>query len=317
MSGERWQGLLLLDKPSGPTSHDIVYAVRRSTGQKRIGHAGTLDPLASGLLPLVLGRATRLVRFLPAAPKVYEGAFRLGITSDTDDVAGDVQPTDVSEFPDPVRVVAVAREFLGVQLQRPPAYSARKVGGRRMYDLARRGLAAEAEPREVDVTRFEPQPSDRPDLFRFEAEVSTGTYIRALVRDLGQRLGCGAALESLRRTRIGPMSLDDSLAVPAGNDVAAQERLAAGLIPPGRMPLTPRATRLGDPEDSRRFVTGGLIRLEDGFPEDGPVRVLDPSGALLGIGEVGGGLLKPCVVIADSPAPRSRSDRAGEPPSIG
>ena len=148
-------GLLLVDKPEGPTSHDIVAWVRRASGQRRVGHAGTLDPMASGLLPLVLGAATRLVRFLPSEPKVYRGRFELGWTSHTDDVTGRPLARHDGPLPDADAVIRASGELEGERPQIPPSVSARKVGGVRMYRLARRGVAVEAPASTVVVAGFE------------------------------------------------------------------------------------------------------------------------------------------------------------------
>ena len=187
-----WDGLLLIDKSSGPTSHDVVQSVRRLTGQRRVGHAGTLDPLATGLLPVLLGRATRLARFLPHSPKHYEGLLRLGLTTVTDDITGEELTCHAGTLPDPASVAAAAERLQGSHPQIPPAVSARKVGGKRLYRLARQGIRVEAAPRQVDVNRFEIAPvKDDPAQYEFSAEVSGGTYVRALIRDLGAALGCG------------------------------------------------------------------------------------------------------------------------------
>ena len=148
-----WQGLLLLDKPEGPTSHDIVARVRRATGQRRIGHAGTLDPLASGLLPLVLGRPTRLVRFMPHSPKSYQGVIQIGCRSDTDDITGKILERCEGSLPTAEQVLEAARGLEGISAQIPPAFSARKIGGRRMYELARQGVQVEAKATDIEVTR--------------------------------------------------------------------------------------------------------------------------------------------------------------------
>lgn len=295
MTDEDWQGLLLLDKPSGPTSHDLVAAVRRLTGQKRIGHAGTLDPLASGLLPLVLGHATRLVRFLPASPKAYEGSLHLGWTADTDDVTGEVRDRHRGTFPSPAAVAEAARTLEGVQLQRPPAFSARRVSGQRMYRMARRGLDPQAPPHEVEVARFRTEPTGPADTYAFVAEVSSGTYVRALVRDLGARLGCGAVLATLRRTRIGPLSVADAITMTDDSHLT-RLRLRAALVPPQGMPLLPPPHRLGDAEPARHFVAGRSIPASG--VEDGLLRILDPSGRLLGVAECRQGRLHPRVVVA-------------------
>ncbi len=173
---EEWNGLLLLDKPEGPTSHDIVYRVRRATGQRRIGHGGTLDPMATGLLPLVLGRATRLVQYLPHSPKVYRGNIRLGLTTTTDDITGETLTSTDGPLPGPDAVIDAAGALTGRLDQRAPSVSAKQVGGRRLYRLAREGKTVEAPTSVVEVERFELAPTDRPEIYAFEAEVSAGTY---------------------------------------------------------------------------------------------------------------------------------------------
>lgn len=300
MSGS-WEGLLLADKPEGPTSHDIVAHVRKATGQRRIGHAGTLDPMASGLLPLVLGRATRLVRFLPQSPKEYVGLLRLGLTTRTDDVTGEVLSRHEGPLPSPAEVLRAARSFRGRLLQEPPAVSARKVGGERLYLLSRRGLDVRAKPAEIEVLTFDLQPGEDPGTFRFVARVSPGTYIRALARDLGRALGCGGTLAALRRTAVGPMAPDPRLAPEAGGAVRA-ESLRAALIPLERLPLTPPAVRLEDEAEAGRFLHGGNVPAPPGAPEKGLAAVFSPAGALLGIAEIAKAVLGPKVVL---PPPES------------
>jgi tRNA pseudouridine55 synthase len=292
------EGLLLICKPSGPTSHDVVAAVRRTTGLRRVGHAGTLDPLASGLLPLVLGRATRLVRFLPASPKCYEGCFKLGLSTSTDDVEGEVLERHDGPLPAPERVLEAAEAFVGVSLQRPPRVSARKVGGQRLYKLARRGVKVEAPPRQVEITRFELLPGPDPATWRFVAEVSSGTYVRSIVRDLGAALGCGGTLAELRRTAIGPLGLETAL-VPPSLDALDPAELQRALIPLDRMPLQLPSVRLDAAEATGGFLSG--VAIPDGSagsPESGFCRVLDPDGRLLGVGERGDGRIRPRVVLA-------------------
>lgn len=293
---EPWEGLLLVDKPPGPTSHDIVARVRRATGQRRAGHAGTLDPMASGLLPLVLGRATRLVRFLDQAPKEYEGLLRLGLTTRTDDVTGEILVRHVGPLPPPADVQRAARKLRGRLLQSPPAVSARKVGGERLYRLSRRGIDVRAEPAEVEVLSFEVEPGESPEIFRFTARVSSGTYIRALARDLGQALGCGGVLASLRRTGAGSMRPDPRLALDP-REAPAEDSLRAALIPLERMPLVPPAVRLQAEEEALRFLHGRLVVAPAGAPDAGPVVVFGPRGTLLGVGESAGGSVGPKVVL--------------------
>jgi tRNA pseudouridine55 synthase len=295
---------LLVDKPPGPTSHDVVDRVRRACGVRRVGHAGTLDPMATGLLPLVVGRATRLVRFLPSSPKTYRGRLRLGRTTTTDDETGDLLSEHGGGLPPAERVLVAARAFEGWQAQLPPAYSARRVAGRRLYELARRGVATAPSPTDVEIHRFELTPTDHPALYDFVAEVSAGTYIRALARDLGRELGCGGVLASLVRTLIGPLRLADARTWPdPGPD---RPWLLDALVPLNRMPLTPPPLRLEDPEIARRFALGAAVRPGcEGGAGSGLVRVLHPDGTLLGIGERRDEMLQPRVVL---PAPDPPAD---------
>jgi tRNA pseudouridine55 synthase len=292
----RWEGLLLVDKPTGPTSHDVVGAVRRATGQRRVGHAGTLDPLASGLLPLVLGRATRLVRFLPGSPKRYEGTLRLGLTTRSDDVTGEVLSRYAGTLPASAEVIAAAATLRGTLLQQPPAISARKVGGQRMYRLARQGVEVRGAPVEVEVARFDLEPTESPQVYRFAARVSAGTYIRALARDLGAALGCGGVLETLRRTAIAEMTPDPRLALEEGV-TPPSERLHEALIPLERMPLLPPRVRLEAAERATGFLNGGSVPAPPGTPDGELIAVLSVDGNLLGVAERRGGELHPRVVL--------------------
>lgn len=297
MSGT-WDGLLLIDKSSGPTSHDIVQRVRRLTGERRVGHTGTLDPLATGLLPVMLGRATRLARFLPQSPKHYEGQLQLGLTTATDDVTGEELARCTGPLPAPPEVVEAATRLQGQYPQVPPAVSARKVGGKRMYRLARQGIQVEAPPRQVDVSRFEVAPTDDdPAVYDFRAEVSSGTYVRALIRDLGEALGCGGVMVTLRRTAIA--GLRPSPLLRFGSDHFPDcDDLVSQLIPLGSMPLEPPRLLLSGPDAVQRFVTGvaqpATAALEDGF-----CAVLDSEEHLLGVGELTAGVIRPKVVLAD------------------
>jgi tRNA pseudouridine55 synthase len=291
------EGLLLIDKPEGPTSHDVVAAIRKQTGQRRVGHAGTLDPMASGLLPLVLGRATRLVRFLRHEPKLYEGRLRLGVTTDTDDVTGEVVTRHPGPLPDPESVAAAAAGFVGRIRQVTPAVSARKIEGQRMYRLARRKVAVSAPEREIEVTRFEVSPTSRNDEWDLVCEVSAGTYVRALARDLGAAVGTGGTLVALRRLRVGPLDVEE--AVPLAARGTPSQDLSAGLIPIDDMPLFPPTVGIPDAGEARRFCSGSPVMTGAGPP--GTVRVVGPGGRLLGVGEAVGGTLKPRVVVVSDP----------------
>ena len=204
-----------MDKPAGPTSHDVVHRVRRIFRLRSVGHTGTLDPFATGLLVLLLGRGTRVARFLDAAEKTYLATARLGWATDTDDLTGQPlgEPGAVGEL-DPESVRQALAGMVGSQLQRPPAFSAKHVGGERSHRLARRGAAVELAPVLVTVHRLDPVRFEGP-LVTFRATVSTGTYIRALVRDLGERLGVGGHLTALRREAIGPLRVEDAVALDA------------------------------------------------------------------------------------------------------
>lgn len=204
----------MVAKPAGPTSHDVVDIVRRALGEQRVGHLGTLDPFAKGLLVLVVGRATRLAAFAAEWPKAYEGVMRLGVTTDTDDLTGAVVATAPWSGVTPAQLATVIESFRGRYAQRPPAYSAVKIAGERAYARARRGEAVEPAARDVDIRELEIVEAAVPDL-QFRATVSGGTYLRSLARDIGAKLGCGAHLVALRRTAVGPLRLEDAVAPEA------------------------------------------------------------------------------------------------------
>src|SRR5918992_385136 len=234
-------GLLLIDKDPGFTSHDVVQRVRRILKQKKIGHCGTLDPDATGLLLLTLGTATRLTRFLIRAPKVYEGVVRFGIVTDTYDASGRV----VSEAPAGAlaglaldEVAAAMRGFEGEIRQQPPPYSAKKVQGVKFYELARRGEEVPEEPKDVTVYEFVPFGEIEEGRLRFRLSCSSGTYARGLAHDLGAILGIGAHLAELRRTRIGGFQVDDALPIAALEERAqAGEGAGSAWIPFDQIPL--------------------------------------------------------------------------------
>lgn len=303
------EGLLLLDKPAGPTSHDVVARVRRLLGQRRVGHTGTLDPMATGLLAVLVGRATRLSRYLPASPKSYEGVIRLGLRTDTDDVTGRV----LERFDGPIPGIASTREaaagLVGRIAQRPPDVSARRVGGERLYRLARRGAVPDVPPTQVEVIRFEIEPGDRPDEWAFSAEVSTGTYLRAIARDLGASLGCGGALASLRRTGIGELDLSQAAALPA-DDATARALALERIVPIDSIPIALPGAEIATEAEVRRFLAGAPAE-PVAPPPDGEVAVRSTDGSLVGIGNAAGGRLHPRVVL-----PRDSGGHGGLPPRI-
>jgi tRNA pseudouridine55 synthase len=204
--------VLVLDKPATFTSHDVVNRVRRITGERSVGHLGTLDPMATGVLPLVLGRFTRLAQFFTDAAKVYEGEICFGFSTDTYDAEGVPVGPVSSVQPTLEEIRRHLAAFTGRILQMPPVYSAKKINGVAAYKLARKDKPVEMKPVEVEIRRFEIQ-SVRGDRARFVAEVSAGTYIRSLAHDLGQTLGCGAHLTQLRRTQAGEFDLSKAVSL--------------------------------------------------------------------------------------------------------
>ena len=203
-------GLLVIDKPEGLTSHDVVQQVRRWAGQRRVGHLGTLDPLATGLLPLALGEATKLSQLLTHGDKAYRGRIRLGIETNTYDREGEVVRECDGPWPDREQLEKVLDAFRGTLQQVPPPFSARKQGGEKAYERARRGEVVELEPREITIGRLELLDYEAP-LFAIEVECSAGTYLRSLAHDIGGQLGLGAHLWDLCRTRSGPFVLEQAL----------------------------------------------------------------------------------------------------------
>jgi tRNA pseudouridine55 synthase len=309
-------GALVIDKPSGPSSHDVVARVKRATGAARVGHTGTLDPLATGVLPLLAGRATRLARFLAAGDKAYEARIRLGVTTATYDAASPpVTPAGNADGSgaavcDRGSVEAALGAFRGVILQTPPPYSAKRIGGVRAYELARRRAPVQPAPATVTVHALDVVHLDGTAL-DIRVVCSAGFYVRSLAHDLGVRLGCGAHLETLRRTRAGHFGLDQ--AVP----LALIEELGAGaavhVIPLAELlPDVPCAV-LTDrgagraahgnaitPSDitgampSRAFRSGS----EGGQEARCPVRLFDGGGAMVAIAVADArGVLHPVVVL--------------------
>ncbi len=274
--------------PGGPTSHDVVAAVRRALGTRRVGHLGTLDPSAAGLLVLVVGRATRLAPFAAGWTKRYEGVIRLGVTTTTDDAAG--APLAVSEAWRTLQrpeVEAALASLRGAYPQRPPAYAAVKVAGERAYRRALRGEAVTLPARAVEVfalelTRFAP-----PEL-GFRATVSAGTYLRSLARDLGERLGCGAHLAALTRTGVGPFRLEDAVAPEAVTPAAVRD--PAVLV--AELPRRDLA-----PAERAAVVRGRPLAARAG--DAGRVALFAPDG-LVAVAERAGDVLKPRVVVADA-----------------
>jgi tRNA pseudouridine55 synthase len=277
-----------VDKPAGLTSHDAVQRVRRALGTKQAGHTGTLDPFATGLLVVLVGRATRLARFVESEAKTYLATARLGIRTDSDDLTGAVleERSTAGIGLDRVREVLVG--FAGEQRQRPPAYSAKHVGGERSYRLARRGEAVEPTETAVTVHRVEPVAWEPPSL-TFRATVSPGTYLRAIARDLGDRLGVGAHLTFLRREAIGALRVEDAVAL----DRVAPE----ALLPPARVLGHLPAVELD--EAARAEVVHGRAVAVGGESRRSDLPVMLLAGdELVAVARREEGRLQPTVVLA-------------------
>lgn len=208
-------GVIVVDKPEGPTSHDVVATVRRKLGIDKVGHTGTLDPMATGVLPLVLGRGTKLARYLTGNDKSYRATLRLGITTRTLDAEGEVvQVRDVPERLDALQLEAALAPLRGPIDQVPPMYSAKKVGGKKLYQLARKGVEIERVAKPVVVHELRVVRCAPPELV-FDVTCSAGTYVRVLAQDIGEHLGCGAHLVALRRTAAGPFDLAQAVTLDA------------------------------------------------------------------------------------------------------
>jgi tRNA pseudouridine55 synthase len=295
-------GVLVVDKPAGPTSHDVVARCRRALRTPAIGHLGTLDPLATGVLVLVVGRATRLAQFLSGQPKSYDATFRLGVTTDTWDRTGTavVAASAPSMRPEQAAVAAVVAGFLGRHPQMPPPFSAKMIDGVRAHELARRGKVVAVQPAMVELLECELVAMEHP-LGRLRLRSSAGYYVRSLVHDLGQALGCGACLEELRRTASGPFSLADAVSLAAVEDDPAAALARA--VPMERLLPDLPAVRL-DGESARRAGHGNEIPVPAGLEwptvAGAPaVRLFAQDGSLLGVARPSGraGFLHPAVVL--------------------
>ncbi len=275
-------GTVIVDKADGPTSHDVVTMARRRFGERRIGHAGTLDPSATGVLVIGIGNATRLLRFATAGRKTYECDIVFGVTTSTLDAAGETVATHDMRL-DPAGVADAAGDFVGTISQLPPMVSAVRVGGRRLHEIARAGQSAAREPREVEVYRFDTQPTEDPLVYRAHVECAAGTYVRSLGADLGAALGGGAHVRSLRRTRSGTFTVSEAAPVSE-----AELREPAELVRDlGRIPLSS--------DEAARARSGAHLEAQryDGL---GPWALVDPAGALIGVHERVGGRMRATVL---------------------
>ncbi len=288
-------GLLLVDKEQGPTSHDVVAALRRLLGMRRIGHCGTLDPMATGLMVLCIGNYTRLNPWLTAADKQYRATITLGATSTTDDAEGAVESTDFQGDISLAMLEECAEQFLGEIQQVPPAYSAVKVAGVRSHKLARSGRETPLQARTVRIDDFSILDFAFPHL-EVAVHCSKGTYIRSLARDLGNKLGCGAHLSGLRRTAIGAMGVEHALTL-AQIERHVEEGTLADQFYCTRMALgAVQHIELSIDSDLQRFEHGNVVPVEINR-QVGDCAVFDSSGLLYGMGRLEEGYLHPTVVL--------------------
>jgi tRNA pseudouridine55 synthase len=299
-------GILLIDKAPGLTSHDVVQRVRRILKLRKVGHCGTLDPSATGLLVITLGKATRLTRFLIRAPKVYCGEIRFGLTTDTYDASGTItDETDFSHLTEE-RVLAAMQDFVGTFKQAAPPFSAKKTNGVRYYTLARRGEEVPEALKEISVFEFSPLSELVDGTLKFRLACSSGTYVRSVAHDLGQQLECGAHLAALRRLSVGPLDVVDALTLPA-----LEEHRAAGnstsrpaWIPLEDIPL-PFGQLVTDTKQERRITNGQTVLIRGTESSEGDwIRLLTARGKLLAIGTVverigagGVGVIQPRIVF--------------------
>ncbi|MGO8761109.1 MAG: tRNA pseudouridine(55) synthase TruB [Desulfobaccales bacterium] len=267
-------GILLLDKPEGVTSFEVVRRARRALGIRKIGHLGTLDPMATGLLPLCLGEATKLVPYLMPEPKVYRGRVRLGIATDTQDATGAVVAR-CETMPTPEQVYQAAAALVGEVTQVPPMYSALHCQGERAYRRARRGEAVDLPPRTVTVYELTVDEVAIPS-FTMTVRCSQGTYIRTLAKDLGEALGCGAHLAALRRLAVGALRVEAALALAELAELSREE-LGRRIIPLAQCLPGMRPVEIG-PEEARQLRQGQLLeRPANGFQDGEQVRVLSEA----------------------------------------
>jgi tRNA pseudouridine55 synthase len=277
-------GILIIDKPEGLTSHDVVQAVRKQFKTSKVGHLGTLDPLATGVLPVSIGKATRFAQFLPTFPKEYEGQIRFGFATTTYDRAG--EPTTDVQLPAHTaqEIQQAMQKFVGKLDQVPPQFSAKKIGGVPCYKFARANQPVEIAPVAVEVETFELVAS-QPPLATFRVVCSAGTYVRSLAHDLGRNLGCGAHLTTLRRTRSGDFRIEDA--------VKLEQATEENILPiDGLLSSWPRIEVSDD--DEMKVVHGNEIR---GASPGGFARIFNKKGEFIALASVQSGWVRPRLVL--------------------
>ena len=279
-------GIILVDKPQDWTSHDVVAKLRGVLHERRIGHSGTLDPLATGLLVVFVGRATRAVEFSEADSKEYLSGLRLGVSTDTQDITGNVI-AKCDALPDEAAVRETLCRFIGDIEQIPPMYSAIKIGGKKLYELARRGESVERTPRKITVSSIDIVDKDGTD-YILNISCSKGTYVRTLCNDIGDALGCGACMSSLRRTRAGAFSVDEAHSLEDIEAAALEDRLSDIILPVDAL-FAPFPKLTVSESAAKRLKNGNVIKVS---AEDGDYRVYSDSEEFLLLGRVEDGKLK-------------------------
>jgi tRNA pseudouridine55 synthase len=289
-------GLLVLDKPAGMTSHDVVEVVRRATGERSIGHLGTLDPMATGVLPLLLGKYTRLAQFFGKAEKSYEGTIRFGFATDTFDAEGEAIGEAKPLVIGLAELRALAARFRGEMEQMPPIFSAKKIGGVPAHKLARAGKAVEVKPARIHIQRFELL-SLEGERARFEMEVSAGGYVRSVANELGQMAGCGAHLAELRRTRAGAFTLAQAIGLEELKRLAGDAGAIERRLPHPRTLLPEMPSVTVDELTAGRLRNGMQANLPE-YSAAGMGKVFTSPTELLGIAKrIAGTLMQPIVVL--------------------
>lgn len=291
-AADQWHGLIPVDKPSGMTSHDVVSAVRQILNQRGVGHTGTLDPRATGLLILCVGRATKVAQFISSCDKSYVANIFLGRATATYDAEGLDESLPLAQPPDMTsqELEELLSEYVGTLRQHVPAFSAVKVQGRPLYESARRGEAVETPEREVEISSLRLLSYEPPHL-RIDLTCSKGTYVRTLAHDIGRKLGCGGHLAELRRTSIGKFSVDKALTLAELDKRARSRRLASAVLPVEEI-LDQAALKVTE-EFSRKVINGRPLRFSDLLGVEGDFHAGDcvvlknPAGQILAIGTAG------------------------------
>ncbi len=286
MAEKEPSGILILNKPTGITSHDAVYKLRRLYGTKRVGHTGTLDPLAEGVLVMLVGRAAKAAEYLVCDSKEYVATLRLGITTDTEDITGTTL-SECADIPDTETVKSTVAQFCGEIEQIPPMYSALKVGGKKLCDLAREGKTVERAARKITVHSISVQPTDSKTDHLLSISCSSGTYVRTLCADIGSRLGCGGVMASLKRIAAGGFSIERAVTLAELEELTESERVSL-LIPTEELFSSLPAVIL--PEFYHRLCLNGCEiyqkKIHASYAFGDRVRLCSPNGEFFALGEV-------------------------------